>query len=143
MRVWVPMAVVEGRLVMWRQLIAGGLLICVFTAIASAVDQPVRFMGVGDLPGGPFYSVARGVSADGSVVVGDSQSAAGYEAFRWTRSGGIVGLGDLAGGAYSSVANDVSGDGSVVVGNGTSSVSSHAFRWAAQTGMTTIGQLNA
>ena len=41
------------------------------------------FQGLGDLPGGSFYSTAYGVSADGSVVVGLSGSASGPEAFRW------------------------------------------------------------
>ncbi len=36
-----------------------------------------------------------GLSADGSVVVGVSNSASGTEAFRWTAGGGMVGLGDL------------------------------------------------
>ena len=33
---------------------------------------------------GPFESKATGVSADGSVVVGDSKAADGKEAFVWT-----------------------------------------------------------
>ncbi len=39
-------------------------------------------IGLGDMLGGDFYSAAHGVSADGSVVVGDSSSANGGEAFR-------------------------------------------------------------
>ena len=78
------------------------------------------FQGLGDLPGGIFDSRAFGVSADGSVVVGESSSASGTEAFRWTSGGGIAGLGDLPGGGFSSRANAVSGDGSVVVGLGKS-----------------------
>jgi probable HAF family extracellular repeat protein len=57
---------------------------------------------LGDLPGGEFHSVAIGVSADGSVIVGPSDSASGYEAFRWTSDGGMVGLGDLPGGWFQS-----------------------------------------
>ena len=49
--------------------------------------------GLGTLPGGN-YSEARGVSADGSVVVGNSETAADWRAFRWT-SGGLQGLGTL------------------------------------------------
>jgi len=42
------------------------------------------FTGVGDLAGGSVESVALALAADGSVVVGHSQSTYGPEAFRWT-----------------------------------------------------------
>jgi probable HAF family extracellular repeat protein len=72
-------------------------------------------VGLGDLPGGSFYSGASGVSADGSVVVGNSYPASGYlDAFRWTAGGDMVALGD--GGESQEWANAVSADGSVVVG---------------------------
>lgn len=71
----------------------------------------------GDLSGGGFHSQAFGVSADGSVVVGVSESASGGQAFRWTSGGGMIGLGDLPGGGFQSTAYDVSGDGSLVVGD--------------------------
>ena len=37
-------------------------------------------LGLGDLPGGPVFSEGLGVSADGLVVVGKSQSSSGTEA---------------------------------------------------------------
>ncbi len=52
------------------------------------------FQGLGDLAGGAFNSIALGVSADGSIVVGWSSIASGNEAFHWTSGGGMVGLGD-------------------------------------------------
>ena len=52
-------------------------------------------IALGELAGGEFRSSANAVSADGSVVVGYSNSAAGPEAFRWTQSDGMQGLGDL------------------------------------------------
>jgi len=55
-------------------------------------------VGLGDLAGGIFASSALGVSANGLVVVGESESTSGTQAFRWTSGGGIVGLGDLPGG---------------------------------------------
>lgn len=55
--------------------------------------QPQRFLGIGDLPGGYSDSVAYGVSADGTVVVGYSNSEFGMEGFRWTPSNGMIGLG--------------------------------------------------
>jgi len=45
-------------------------------------------VGLGDLPGGGLDSLAYAASADGSVVVGHSQSDAGIEAFRWTAATG-------------------------------------------------------
>jgi probable HAF family extracellular repeat protein len=75
-------------------------------------------IGLWDLPGSGFFSFSHGVSEDGSVVVGISNSASGFEAFRWTQADGMVGLGFLAGGVESE-AFGVSADGSVIVGTGT------------------------
>jgi len=72
-------------------------------------------IGLGDLSGGSFFSLAHGVSADGLVVVGISDSALGEQAFRWTQPGGMVGLGFLPRGIESD-AFGVSADGSIVVG---------------------------
>lgn len=96
---------------------------------------------LGDLPGGDYRSTARGISADGSVVVGLGQSADGREAFRWTEMGGMVGLGDLPGGEVDSWANDVSADGSVIVGGGQSADGREAFRWTEGGGMVGLGDL--
>lgn len=102
-------------------------------------------MALGDLPGGAFRSVAESVSADGSVVAGQSQSAAGVEAFRWTAAGGIEGLGDLPGGSVLSAATAVSGDGLAVFGSSSSAISgetsNEAFRWTRAEGMTGLGFL--
>lgn len=57
-----------------------------------------------------------GISANGSVVVGDFNASNGIEAFRWTSATGMVGLGDLPTGTFHSEARGVSGDGNVVVG---------------------------
>lgn len=106
------------------------------------VAAPV-FLGLGDLPGGANVSVAWGVSADGTTVVGTSESAAGTEAFRWTVAEGMIGLADLPGGAFVSYASDVSADGSVVVGQSQSAPvpASEAFRWTTPTGLAGIGDL--
>ncbi len=95
---------------------------------------------LGDLPGGIFDSIAKDVSADGSVVVGVSSSASGNEAFRWTAASGMVGLGGLQyEGTGESNAFGVSGDGSTVVGFGASAVGPEAFRWTAASGMGNMG----
>ena len=61
------------------------LLAAVFTAIYVYSNAVVAtsFTPLGDLAGGLFVSTAFGVSDDGSVVVGSSESASGVEAFRW------------------------------------------------------------
>ena len=96
--------------------------------------SPASFTLLGDLPGGFFYSTATAVSADGRVVVGESSSGAGWEAFRWTAATGMVGLGDLPGGSFYSRATAVSADGRVVVGEGRSEAGTEAFRWTAAGG---------
>jgi len=92
-------------------------------------------IGLGDLPGGSFSGVAHGVSADGTVVVGQSDSGlGGNEAFRWSDSEGMVGLGKLPGGT-TSVAVGVSADGSVVVGWTRFDTGDKAFIWDQVHGM--------
>jgi uncharacterized membrane protein len=73
-------------------------------------------VALGDFPGGEVNSGARGVSSDGSVIVGYGQPGDGLEAARWTAAEGMIGLADLPGGPDFSVANGVSADGRVIVG---------------------------
>jgi probable HAF family extracellular repeat protein len=99
-------------------------------------------VGLGDLPGGDFGSVANDVSGDGSVVVGSSQSIYGQEAFRWTAESGMVGLGYLSSDELEepeSRATGVSDDGSIVVGSSVILSGEYPwempFRWTAGDGM--------
>ncbi len=90
--------------------------------------QP-NFQGVGDLPGGDFYSYPQDVSGDGSTVVGYSIVASSQaHAFRWS-DGQMIDLGDLQSGTTSSRAHAVSFDGSVIVGNSDRSGGYDGFRW--------------
>jgi probable HAF family extracellular repeat protein len=85
---------------------------------------------LGALAGAP--TIAYGVSADGSVIVGEAQGEPD-RAWTWNATDGMHDIGSLMPGAYTS-ARGVSADGSVVVG-----VSwGHAFRWNATTGMIAI-----
>jgi probable HAF family extracellular repeat protein len=109
--------------------------------VAEAIrtnDRPLqefhRFMPLGDLPGGIHSSLAHGVSADGSVVVGYSNSVRGEEAFRWTRRGGMVGLG-------LGRASAVSADGSVVVGFRHIGKGTEPVRWTQCGGPQGLGNL--
>ncbi len=74
---------------------------------SDSFGQHIAFEGLGDLPGGIQGSFASDVSADGTVVVGIANVAfipglTDLEAFRWTRSAGMIGLGDLPGGEFNS-----------------------------------------
>ena len=103
--------------------------------------QEDGMVGLGDLPGGAFSSHANGVSANGSTVVGISDSDSGTEAFLWTQEDGMVGLGDLPGGAFSSYANGVSANGSIVVGISSSDSVREAFIWDSTNGMRSLKEV--
>ncbi len=114
--------------------------------LTAASASETSFQGLGDLPGGSFYSRPFDVSSNGSVVVGFSISASSdpFEAFHWTEAGGMVGLGSLPGGDFHSVARGVSADGTVVVGYSSSELSQpddEAFRWTEAGGMVGLGGL--
>jgi probable HAF family extracellular repeat protein len=128
-----------------KSILVLAMVVLFFGSVPSSFGTTASFQGLGDLPGSIFGSYAYGVSADGSVVVGDSYSASGREAFRW-EAGEMAGLGALPGGVYfESYAHGVSADGSVVVGYDYS-ISGYlegyyeAFRWKAGV-MTGLGAL--
>jgi probable HAF family extracellular repeat protein len=83
-------------------------------------------VGLGDLLGGMSYSYGRGVSADGSVVVGASGAEGGQKAFVWTPTHGMRCLQDVLTDSYKlnltgwtlESANAVTPDGTVIVGTG-------------------------
>src|SRR5262245_27722036 len=88
-------------------------------------------LSLGFMPGGST-SEPRGVSGDGSVIVGRGDTSFGGNlAFPWTQNDGMIFLGDLPGSTLLSLANGVSADGSVIVGSSVSGKvrSPEAFRW--------------
>ena len=119
---------------------------------SSTVNQPVRWgpggtINLGDLDTSGFadnkFGRAHGVSANGSIVVGETGSPTNRQAFRWTALGGMLGLGKLPGDSLSR-ASDVSGDGAVVVGSSVlegAPLNDHGFRWTAATGLIAIPDL--
>jgi len=111
-----------------RERVAVGTTCVLLGGFCSVVSAAPSFQGVGDLPGGTFYSQAYGVSADGRVVVGVSNSASGSEAFRW-ENGVMTGLGDLPGGSFDSRARAISPDGSTIVGQCVSAAGQEACKW--------------
>ena len=112
--------------------------------------QATGMVGLGDLPGGEFNSVAQQVSFDGSVVLGYGNTASPPQpAFQWTQVGGMVQVvgatGDnavllpngtvvMGSGFY---AKGASSNGSVMVGfNG-----SQAIRWTQAGGAMNLANL--
>jgi hypothetical protein len=108
-------------------------------------STPQGLVPLGDLPGGIEDGNADGVSFDGSTIVGRSNSANGYEGFRWTEAGGMEPLGDLPGGMFVSTPLDVTDDGSTVVGYShtgiASGVGEEAFIWDPIHGMRNLKQV--
>ena len=127
----------------------GSVVVGYSASTTSGVSQAFRWtqatgvmVSLGDLPNGIHYSLAQGVNADGSVVVGGAQTnVALFEAFRWTQATGMVSLGDLAGGFNYSYAYGVNADGSVVVGFSDSANGTEAFRWTQAGSMVGLGDL--
>lgn len=94
------------------------------------------FSGLGFLPGGDV-SVARGISADGSMIVGFGSSDESWsEAFVWTFRDGMRRLAPMPPGWSSSWAEAVSGAGDAVVGMWRLDDNSvEGFLWTAQEGV--------
>ena len=109
------------------------------TAIPRTADNQSHpshhFTALGDLPGGSFCSTAYGVSADGSVVVGNGNSSQGTEAFRWTLRGGMAGLGF-------SDASAVSPDGSIVAGYQHIAGGNEPVRWTQLGGVQRLNNIS-
>lgn len=109
----------------------------------TAAVASLEAVNLGLFDGG-IISLATGVSADGSVVVGygdgkdpdPSFRFDTYQAFRWTQGTGRVSLGYLDQASKFSQAWGVSPDGSIVVGTD----SSQAFRWTQAEGMVGLGK---
>jgi probable HAF family extracellular repeat protein len=112
--------------------VAAALVAWLAPAALGAAPGVARFEPLGFLPGGA-ESVARGVSADGRVVVGEALGQDGHTlAFRWV-AGTMTALGDLGGSVDYSAAFAASSDGSVVVGvtaYPTNEGGLAGFRWA-------------
>lgn len=112
---------------------------------ASLTPFPYRWtqstgaQSLGLVPG-DVASLAKNVSADGSVVVGFSAGPAIQQGFRWSASTGMVGMGYLPGAEARSEARAVSADGSVVVGYSfNTSPSWEAIRWTDTGGLQGLG----
>lgn len=100
---------------------------------------------IGALEGGDGYCEPYGVSANGSVIVGNSRSASGNEGFRW-EAGQMEGLGVIGTAPESHYHGSngrggVSADGLIAAGSSTSPLGTEAFRWTSDGGQVGLGDL--
>ena len=96
---------------------------------------------LGHLPTSNPDSFASGVSADGTVITGESMSGDMFavEPIRWTQETGMVGLGDVPGGIFYGLGMAISADGSTIVGDAIGPLGGfEGFRWTAETGLAVL-----
>ena len=121
-------------------LLAGGFILPATSRAANITDLGA----LGDpLTAASRSSFALGVSADGSVIVGYSDTGTAYHAFKFvgTTMTDLGALGDpLTAASRSSYAWGISADGSVIVGNSDTGTATHAFKFVGTT-MTDLGAL--
>lgn len=124
--------------------LSNAVLAAVSILAAGLASGQAQFKPLGSL-GGYFPSIAHHVSADGNVVVGFSNSANLFQAFRWTLSSGMIGLGDLPGGYHYSEAFGCSANGNIVVGatdeGRSGGEGGSPFQWSIFGGMRWLGTL--
>ena len=119
------------------------IVLIIATAASMGNAQEASFEGVGDLPGGFFFSNSSGISRDGLIVSGQSGSyRAPYgEATRYTNAGGLEALGTLPGHTQAA-AGGVSSTGTWIVGLSVrDSEYTEAFLWSESTGMIGLGDV--
>jgi uncharacterized protein with beta-barrel porin domain len=115
-----------------RLLFTSSSLIALAASASPGRAQSFQGLGFIGTPGVSLSSVAAGISADGSMVVGTTESGVIFQAYRWTAQTGMVGLGPTEPFSGGSSASDVSADGSVL--SATIIGGSQAARWTAATG---------
>lgn len=111
---------------------------CLF--LSSTLASAASFTPLGFLTGAT-HSDARGISADGSTVVGFSNTATGPQAFYWNSSSGMNAIGDLLGAPNGSRALGASSNGATIVGNGNTNISgstAEAFSFTQLGGITSV-----
>jgi len=88
--------------------------------------EQTGMVGLGDLPGADFYSIARAVSPNAEFIVGESSVVQSDRAFMWTEHMGMTALPDIPGdyALLISRAFDVANDGTTV---GYTTVVNHDF----------------
>src|SRR5688500_17992422 len=110
--------------------------------VPVASTSAAEFIPVGDLPGGSTFSMATDLSADGSTVLGCSDSEPGAHLFRWNLETGfsIVPSFDPGPPAFPNFwATSISGDGSALAGYAFTGLYTEGMKWTEADGFTSIG----
>ncbi|MFT5407626.1 MAG: putative delta-60 repeat protein [Verrucomicrobiales bacterium] len=100
----------------------------------NAVGGPIR---LGSLDALHYYSQAEAISADGSVIVGQSRQSDGSIIPAYWQGGSIHAL--AVPGSSSGFAMDCSADGATIVGQAIFDGNYRAFKWSSLTGFTDLG----
>lgn len=123
-------------------LVVGMALFLITTITTEVSGATASFQGLGDLPGGAFFSGTSTISADGSTVLGTGSDASGYHRFLWTQVGGMTAFSIPPAAPFTALtARALSGDGSVFVGVGNTASGFEAHRWSPTDGVTPLGDL--
>src|SRR5688572_16751835 len=113
--------------------------------VPIATGEAAEFIPVGHLPGGETFSMAFDLSADGSTVLGQSDSAEGAQLFRWNFDTGFSVVPSFdPGPAFfpNFFATSISGDGSSVAGYAFTGATLEGLKWDAINGFKCIGMLD-
>ncbi|KAF0095809.1 MAG: Autotransporter beta-domain protein [Puniceicoccaceae bacterium 5H] len=94
---------------------------CYWNAAGEMID-------LGVLPG-YTRSIAQGVSADGTTIVGECSGPGGRTAFRWTAATGMLALTDITGGLETHLAYETSYNGNIVAGAAMTPEGETVFVW--------------
>ncbi|SUB82603.1 Uncharacterized protein with a C-terminal OMP (outer membrane protein) domain [Pragia fontium] len=121
-----------------KSLLAVSILACFTLPIQATTSDTIEMTDSATLGGS--YSSASLMSADGTVITGDSETSTGANhAFKYTAATGIVDLGTLGGSANVSL---ISTDGQVIVGQSDTLIGdNHVFKHTDASGMVDLGTL--
>lgn len=107
-----------------------GELIAAVNSALSGCPGSATFRGLGHVPGGSA-SFANGISADGTVVIGNAIVGGLHTGFRWHRDTGAVALGTVP----TTVAYAVDAAGATIVGQVLDDFGELPFRWTTDGGL--------
>ena len=113
-------------------------------AVPIVSGEAAEFIPLGSLSGSAGSSAALDISADGSTVLGRSDSADGQQLFRWNSESGFSIIPSFDPGPSfppNFFATSISGDGSSVAGYAFTGTTLEALKWSADNGFLQLGIL--
>jgi len=113
-------------------------------AVPIVSGEAAEFIPLGNLAGSAGQSAALDISADGSTILGRSDSAEGPQVFRWNLESGFSLIPAFDPGPTfppNFFATSISGDGSSVAGYAFTGTTLEALKWSADNGFLQLGLL--